>query len=50
MWEQPKVAVILSEAMDLQFRSEAKLMQILRFAQNDGVSREVSFSLADARR
>ena len=28
-----KVAVILSEAKDLQFRGE--LMQILRFAQND---------------
>jgi len=33
-----KVAVILSEAKDLQFRS-GELMQILRFAQNDRLSR-----------
>ena len=34
-----KVAVILSEAKDLQFRS-AEQLQILRFAQNDRLSRE----------
>ena len=33
-----KVGVILSAAKDLQFRS-GELMQILRFAQNDRLSR-----------
>jgi len=31
-----KVAVILSEGKDLQFRPGGELMQILRFAQNRG--------------
>jgi len=36
-----KIGVILSESKDLQFRS-GELMQILRFAQNDRLSRERS--------
>ena len=41
-----KVAVILSEAKDLQFRS-GELMQILRFAQNDRLSRMTADSFFD---
>ena len=40
--ESIKVAVILREAKDLQFRSEHGLMQILRFAQNDRLSGELT--------
>jgi hypothetical protein len=39
--KEMKVAVILSEAKDLQFRSN-ELMQILRFAQNERLSTERS--------